>query len=98
MPVSFPASTAYDIAGSGYIRRLGWPREDGHYQALDHAGDGKLVVLQKHPKLGLVAGTCSYIPTYLPIWGNPHTFSWEPFLEGTVGSGQERRWHIDYDF
>ncbi|MCK5801438.1 MAG: hypothetical protein KAI66_01335 [Lentisphaeria bacterium] len=98
VPVSFPVSTAYDIAGSGYIRRLGWPWEDGHYQALDHPGEGRLVVLQKHPKLGLVAGTCSYIPTYLPIWGNPNTFSWEPFLEGSVGSGQERSWHIDYDF
>ncbi|MBT7298908.1 MAG: hypothetical protein HN849_05330, partial [Victivallales bacterium] len=47
---------------------------------------------------GLVSGTCSYIPTYLPIWGNRHTFSWEPFLDSTVGAGKERNWRIDYDF
>lgn len=98
LPVSFPANLGYDVTDSGFIRRLGWPWDDGHYQALDHAGSSNLVVLQRHPKLGLVAGTCSYIPTYLPIWGNPHTFSWEPFLECTVGSGQEKAWSIDYDF
>jgi len=98
VPVSFPENEGYDIAESGFIRRLGWPWADGHYQALEQPGDGKLVVLQRHPKLGLVSGTCSYIPTYLPIWGNRHTFSWEPFLDSTVGAGKERNWRIDYDF
>ena len=97
-PVSFPESTAYDVAESGFIRRLGWPWTEGHYQAMDLPGNNPLVVVQKHPKLGLVAATCSYIPTYLPIWGNPNTFSWEPFLDSTVGAGQERSWTIDYDF
>jgi hypothetical protein len=98
LPVSFPENDGYEMAESGFVRRCGWPWTSGHYQALDQAGSAPLSILQKHPKLGLVSGTCSYIPTYIPIWGNPNTFSWEPFLDGWVGAGQERAWHIDYDF
>jgi hypothetical protein len=98
VPVTFPENEGYDVAESGYIRRLGWPWTEGHYQAMDAPGDCPLTVLQKHPKLGIIGGTCSYVPTYLPIWGNPNTFSWEPFLESAIGRDQNRAWHIDYDF
>jgi hypothetical protein len=57
-----------------------------------------LVVLQRHPVLGLAAAVCSYAPDYFPIWGNPNTFSWEPFLERTIGMGQALEWWIDYEF
>ncbi len=98
IPVHFPASERYEVAESGFIARKGWPWQDGPFQALDHAAQNNLVVLQKHPSLGLVAGTTSYVPGYFPIWGNRHTFSWEPFLERTVGVDQETSWWIDYDF
>jgi len=55
-------------------------------------------VLQKHPVLGLVAGTCSYVPAFLPIRGNRRTFSWEPFFERTKAPGQTTTLWIDYDF
>jgi hypothetical protein len=55
-------------------------------------------VVQKHPKLGLVAGVCSYIPAFFPIWGNGNTFSWEPYLERGVGVNQALTWWIDYEF
>jgi hypothetical protein len=98
IPVSIPADASYQLAQSGFIARKGWPWTDGHFLALDHAAQTNVVVLQKHPLLGLVAATCSYIPSYFPIWGNRQTFSWEPFLERTIGAGQEFGWWIDYDF
>ncbi len=98
IPVSIPANPSYELGASGFICRKDWPWQDGRFQALDHAADASLAVLQKHPSLGLVAATCSYIPGFLPIWGNPHTFSWEPFLERTIGVGQETTWWIDYEF
>jgi hypothetical protein len=99
IPISFPENPGYELAESGFIRRKGWPWDQrGHYQALDHTAQTNVVVLQKHPTLGLVAATCSYIPDFFPIWGNPQTFSWEPFLERTVAAGQEITWWIDYDF
>lgn len=98
MRVDFPENAGYELAENGFICRKGWPWDSGHYQALEHTCTGNLIILQRHPKLGLIGGTCSYIPTYLPIWGNPNTFSWEPFLESSVGAGQQRGWYIDYDF
>jgi len=97
LPLRLPPNAGYEMAESGFIRRKGWPWTAGYYQALDLGASGPLVVLQKHPLLGLVAGSCSYAPTFLPIWGNPRTFSWEPFLECTIATGQDRSWSIDYD-
>ncbi len=98
-PVRFPANDGFAMADSGFIARKNWPGwSPGYYQALDHEAATPLVIFQKHPKLGLVAATCSYIPTFFPIWGNANTFSWEPFLERSIAGGQELNWFIDYEF
>jgi hypothetical protein len=97
-PVGLGDSTGYELIDSGFIARKGWPWDAGHFQALDHNAQSNLVILQKHPILGLIAATCSYAPDFFPIWGNQHTFSWEPYLERTVGAGQTLSWWIDYDF
>ena len=98
VPVRFPENPAYALAENGFICRKGWPWTDGHYQALDHDARTHLVVLQRHPVLGLMAATCSYVPGFFPIWGNARTFSWEPYFERTLAPGQETAWWIDYDF
>ena len=96
--VTFPENPGYIMAPSGFISRKNWPWQGGPYQALDHDAATNLVVLQRHPKLGLVGATCSYVPSFFPIWGNPNTFSWEPFLERSLAPGQETEWWIDYEF
>jgi hypothetical protein len=99
IPVSFPESKAYTIAPSGFIARKSWPWDrPGNFQALDHTADTNLVIIQKHPVLGLVTATCSYTPAFFPVWGNTNTFSWEPFLEQTIAPGERLSWQIDYDF
>jgi hypothetical protein len=99
MPVTFDENSSYVLQPNGFIARKNWPWVDGrNYLALNHEATSALVVQQRHPKLGLVTATCSYVPGFFPIWGNPHTFSWEPFLERTVAPGQELTWWIDYDF
>jgi hypothetical protein len=98
IPVSFPDTPYYELLASGFIARGGWPWGEGYFQALDHNATVPLTVLQKHPQLGLVAATCSYVPGFFPIWGNQHTFSWEPFFEQILEIGQEATWSIDYDF
>ncbi len=98
LPVIFPTSDAYQLAANGFIARKGWPWQTGHYQALDFATSSNLILIQRHPALGQITATCSYMPTFFPIWGNPHTFSWEPFLERTLAAGQQTSWTIDYDF
>lgn len=96
--VGMPANEWYTVAPSGWIERKGWPWTDGHFQALDHDAQAPLVILQRHPATGIIAATCSYAPAFFPIWGNAYTFSWEPYLERTLGVGQECTWTIDYDF
>jgi hypothetical protein len=98
LPLAEIEDEGYRLGENGFIARKGWPWDKGYYLPLNHRASTNLVVLQKHPLLGLVAATCSYIPDYFPIWGNPRTFSWEPFLERTVGPGQELAWWIDYEF
>lgn len=96
--IQMAENPGYSIAENGFVTRKAWPPEHGHYQALDHTAQDRLVVLQRHPLLGLVAATCSYAPTFFPIWGNEHTFSWEPFFERTLAWGQETTWWVEYDF
>ena len=98
IPVTVVENPGYAMAPSGFIARKGWPWSEGHYLALDHSAGCGLTIFQRHPLLGTVTATCSYDPTYFPIWGNPRTFSWEPFLERTIGGGLAAQWRIDYDF
>ena len=98
LPVTLPDNPGYRQAPSGFIARRAFPDGRGFYLPLELAAQAPLAVLQKHPVLGLAGGVCSYVPTYLPIWGNANTFSWEPFLERTVAMGQTCEWWVDYAF
>jgi len=96
--VSFPVNEGYEMGDNGFILRRGSDWKRGYYQALDHKATRPITVLQKHPKLGLVAAATSYIPDFFPIWGNANTFSWEPFFERSLAPGQSLSWWIDYEF
>ena len=94
-------SDGFELQGSGWIARKNWPWDRaGHYLPLQHMGfaHAPYTIQQRHPKLGIVTGTCSYTPTFFPIWGNDNTFSWEPFYERMIAPGTTERWWIDYDF
>lgn len=99
-PVRIPPDhEGFVLGANGFIGRRAWPwTKQGYYLPLDHEARSNLVVLQRHPVVGLVTGTCSYAPASFPIWGNERTFSWEPYLEHTVGAGQTLEWQIDYSF
>ncbi len=98
IPVRFSENPGYEMGANGFIRRKGWKPGENFFQALDHDATVPLVVIQKHPLLGQVSATCSYAPAFFPIWGNACTFSWEPYIERTLDSGQSLSWWIDYDF
>ena len=98
LPVAAIDDPAYSLLDNGFIARKGWPWTKGYFLPLDHTASTNLVVVQKHPKLGLVAAACSYAPAFFPIWGNANTFSWEPYLERGVGVNQALTWWIDYEF
>lgn len=100
LPVAVPENPGYLLLDNGFIQTKldhEWDRR-GHFQALEFTPGDRLVTLQRHPTLGLVVATCSYTPSYFPIWGNRNTFSFEPYLARTVAPGAESTWSIVYDF
>ena len=97
-PLRWRDANGYTLARSGFIARAGWPWNEGKYLPLDHDATSPLVLLQRHPTLGMVSAACSYVPDFFPIWGNAATFSWEPFLERTIAPGTDLTWWIDYTF
>jgi hypothetical protein len=97
-PLRWHDGSGYARLPNGFIARTGWPWQEGHYLALDHDATAPLVLLQRHPALGLIGAACSYAPSLFPVWGNQRTFSWEPFYERTAAPGQTLDWWIDYFF
>jgi len=98
IPFAMRENAGYETSTSGFISRKNWPWTTDHYLALDHDAHSPLTVLQRHPKVGLVAASFGYVPRFFPIWGNERTFSFEPFFENTVAPGQELVWWMAYDF
>jgi len=97
-PVRWRDAAGYTRLQNEFIARTHWPWTEGHYLPLDHDATAPLVLLQRHPRLGIVSAACSYVPGFFPIWGNAITFSWEPFFERMVAPGQHVSWWIDYSF
>ena len=99
IPVRLPQTPGYELLPNGFIcqKNLPWDRR-GHFCELDYDKGSPVTILQKHPKLGLIAATCSYVPAYFPIWGNKNTFSFEPYYEQRVGPDEEAVWSVAYDF
>lgn len=99
-PVSFPDNPGYALRDNGWIvRKLDhpWDRR-GHFQEVTFAPGKELVILQRHPLVGMVSAICEFAPSYMPIWGNVNTFSFEPYLEQPVAPGQTLTWAVVYDF
>ncbi len=98
IPHGMPENPGYELGNNGFIRRKEQPEKEGRFQSLPHQASAPLVILQKHDLLGIIAAKTSYIPSYFPIWGNTSTFSWEPYFERTVASGEEIQWSVVYHF
>ena len=46
LPICFPENPGYEQAPSGFIRRKGWPWQEGYYQLLDHDAAYPLIIIQ----------------------------------------------------
>lgn len=95
--VRLPENPGYELLQNGFIKQKDLPWGRGFFQELDFDRGQALTVLQRHPKLGLIAASFSYAPSYFPIWGNKNTFSFEPYLQTDIASGVEVSWTVTYD-
>jgi len=97
-PVGLPDNPGYFLNAEGFVTRK--PEHDwrrGCYQALDLSqADGVMSATQRHPRLGQLTVATDFAPTFLPIWGNDRTSSFEPYYERTLSPGTEASWGIEY--
>jgi hypothetical protein len=100
VPITLPDNPGFELLESGFLRmkRFPWTGSENHFQLLGHSGTAPVSFIQKHPVTSLVAASCDYVPTRLPVWGNRFTFSFEPYLERTLHPREAARWSITYDF
>ncbi len=98
IPITLRENDGYVLAPSGFITRKDDPWTTDHYLALDHEARSPVTILQRHPKVGLIAASTDYVPRFFPIWGNENTISWEPYYETRIAPGQTLNWSIAYDF
>lgn len=100
IPVGLAPNPGFAMdAGGHIIRRAEHDWRGGCYQALAfERGARPLAVSQRHPKAGQVETRTDFPPSYLPIWGNDRTFSFEPHHEVKLGRGQAAAWTISYRF
>jgi hypothetical protein len=100
VPVAFPENAGYELRPSGFIARKldhEWDRR-GHFQLLSVPLGQPLYVVERHPKVGFVTTACEFPLSWLPIWGNCNTFSFEPYYETEIAVGQMGRWRMVFDF
>ncbi len=100
IPVGMPANPGYFLSPESYVVRHAdhnWQR--GWYQPLEYEKTaGSLNAVEKHPKTGQVSVATDFMPTFLPIWGNDRTFSFEPYFEKELAPGEGAAWSIQYGF
>lgn len=97
-PVSVPEGVPFELKENGFISRRQALSAEGDYAALAHESARALVMMQRHPQLGLVAAQVDFAPSLLPIWGNDRTFSWEPHHDRSLAAGESSSWNISYHF
>ena len=95
-PVTVPDGTTYSVGSDGYLRCSDLSAHTS--VPVRCAEGGPLCVLQRHPRLGLVAARFSFAAGHVLVWGNERTFSFEPYLERTVGVGALLEWEAEYVF
>jgi hypothetical protein len=100
IPVSLAENPGYFLNPEGFVTRKtehNWKR--GWYQPVEYQMIGSaLTTVEKHPKTGQVTVVADYLPTFLPIWGNDRTFSFEPYFEKELAAGEGAAWSLEYRF
>lgn len=98
-PVSIPDNPGYLLNSQGLLelkQEYDWKK--GLYQPLVIENSVPFSAEQRHPAVGRVSVECDYVPTFLPVWANQRTFSFEPYLEKQVLVGEKFSWKIEYVF
>jgi hypothetical protein len=98
-PISVPDNAGYFLNSGGFLElkpEYDWKK--GLYQPLIVERPALFSAEQRHPLINKITVSCDYVPSFLPVWANDRTFSFEPYLEKHVKSGEKISWKIEYSF
>jgi hypothetical protein len=101
LPFTVSESPGYVLGEDGFVHRIpdfNWARGGCYLPIKFTPSTIGLTVVQKHDLVGNVTAVTDYNPSFLPIWGNQNTFSFEPYLERLVSPGGSTDWKISYTF
>lgn len=97
-PIHLTENPGYFLNADGFVARKSthdWSRGCRQEPSFDPAGN-PLRAVQKHPLLGEVTVATDFPPSFMPIWGNHRTFSFEPYFERALDRDASARWTIEY--
>jgi hypothetical protein len=98
-PISVPDNAGYFLNSGGFLElKPGYEWRKGLYQPLIVEKPATFSAEQIHPLVGKVSVMCDYTPSFLPVWANDRTFSFEPYLGKEIKSGKKFSWKIEYIF
>ena len=97
-PAILPESAGYYLDNNSMIyMKPDYPWEKGLFQPLEVPPE-KLTITIPHPIVGQIILSTGYDVVFCPIWANANTFSFEPFTQRAVQSGEAASWGISYMF
>ncbi len=101
MPNSMQENPGYFVNNEGFVTRK--PEHNwnyGWYQVIEYdlTQPTAFIGIQKHPKIGQITVSTDFFPDFLPVWGNSHTTSFEPYVIRELSAGQEASWQVSYQF
>jgi hypothetical protein len=98
-PVAVPENPGYFLNSQGFVEmKPEYEWKKGLYQPLIVEKPAPFSAELFHPLVKKVSVRCDYAPSFLPLWANDRTFSFEPYLEKEIIGGEELSWKIEYCF
>ena len=97
-PIYLTENPGYFLDTDGFVTRKpthDWLRGCRQEPTFD-AADQPMLAVQKHPLLGEVTVATDFAPSFMPLWGNDRTFSFEPYFEQALERDATRCWSINY--
>lgn len=97
--VAVPQNQAFFLDENGFLsmqKEYTWSK--GFYLPLEISGGDPVSVIQKHPLLNEIKINLNFPVSWLPVWANANTFSFEPYLDTLITPGTALQWSIEYTF
>lgn len=100
MPISMPDNPGFYRNGQDFLcRKSDHDWKKGWYQPLEYEPQTVgISVEERHPLLPQVLVETDFAPTFLPVWSNANTLSFEPYYIREMQNGETASWEITYTF